>query len=256
MIVLAPAASFAADSEYRIGEGDVIKIEVYDHADLTSVARVSGEGVIHFPLIGQVRISGMTIPEVSQLLAEKLSDGYIVNPQISVFIEEFRSKKVTIMGQVNSPGLYELSGPTTLLELISKAEGLNREAGDYLTIRRSSPETGTGGEQMIPINLKDLLERGDTSLDIAIRDGDNVFVPKAGIIFVTGQVNRPDAYKLEKGETLIQAITMAGGFTNLASQKKVKIIRKVQGRESVLENVSMHTPILPGDVIVVPESFF
>ena len=245
----------ADDSGYLAGEGDVLKISVYDNPDLATTARINSDGTIIFPLIGQIKISGMTVSQVADKIGRKLAEGYIVNPQVSVFIEEFRSKRVVILGQIKNPGLYELSGPTTLLELISKAGGVTVDAGDKLIIKRAP--RGSGAEKkIIPINLKKLLEKGDASLDMPIMDGDNVFVAKAGTFYVTGQVNKPDAYKMEDGSSVIKAITMAGGFTNLAAPGKVKIIRKINGKEKILENVSMHDPVLPEDVIVVPESFF
>ncbi|HHN65343.1 MAG TPA: periplasmic polysaccharide biosynthesis/export protein [Nitrospirae bacterium] len=242
--------SFAQD--YIVGEGDVLKITVYEHPDLTTVARVSGEGSILFPLIGQVKVKGLTVSEVSKKIARMLADGYIVNPQVTVFIEEFRSKKATIMGEVNNPGLYQLEGDTTFLELVSKAGGLTKDAGDRAIIKRKTPT----GNRVITIDLRKLIEEGDTSIDISIQDGDSIFISKAGLFYVTGEVKKPDAYRYEEGTTVIKAITMAGGFTDKASTSRVKIIRKKDNKEVVLEKVNMDEPIMPDDVIVVPESFF
>ncbi len=244
----------ADNSDYRVGDGDILKVTVYDHPDLTTVVRLSSGGQIHFPLIGQVQIGGLTVYQAADVIASRLSGDYIINPQVSVFIEEFRSKKVTIMGEVDKPGLYELSGLTTLLELISKAGGLQKDAGDRVTIHRKAE--GRKAEEALTINLKDLMESKDASADVLILDGDNVYVAKAGIFYVTGEVKRPDTYRLEEGLTVIKAITMAGGFTNLAAKTRVKIIRKINGQEHVIERVSMYEPVLPDDVMVVPESFF
>lgn len=254
-VVAVPGFSLGAEeplNDYRIGDGDVLQITVYDHSDLTTVARVDNGGTIQFPLIGIVRIGGQTVRQTADQIAKGLGGGYIVNPQVSVFVQEFRSRKVTVVGQVANPGLYELARPTTLLELISKAGGLKADAGDSIIVKRRGPR----GEQQLTIDRRALMEKGDTTVDIPLRDGDNVFVAQAGIFYVTGQVNKPAAYKLEEGASVIKGITMAGGFTNLAATKKVRIIRKVEGAEKVLENVPMHEMIKPEDVIVVPESFF
>jgi polysaccharide export outer membrane protein len=109
---------------------------------------------------------------------------------------------------------------------------------------------------MMHVDLKGLIERGDTSLDIQIMDGDSVYISKAGVFYVTGEVKKPDAYKYEEGTTVIKAVTMGGGFTDRASKGRVKIIRKVRGKEEILERVKMDEPVMPDDVIVVPESFF
>jgi len=244
---------FAQD--YIVGEGDVLKITVYDHDDLTTVARVSGDGVIAFPLIGQIDVKGQTLAQISQKIAALLSDGYIVNPQVNIFIQEFRSKKAFIMGEVTKPGLYVLPGRTTFLSVLSEAGGLTKEAG-YKAIIKRKVNLSDSNEEIITIDLKRLIETGDTSLDVPIMNGDSIYITKAGVFYVTGEVKKPDAYKFEEGTTVIKAITMGGGFSDKASKGRVKIIRKKAGKEEVLERVSMDEPVLPDDVIVVPESFF
>lgn len=256
MFLLVPGTVFAADtSNYRVGAGDVLKVDVYDNPDLSTTVRVSADGIIQFPLIGEVFIGRMNVSQVADTLAKKLSNGYIVNPQVSVFVQEFRSKKAVIMGPVASPGLYELSGPVTLLELISKAGGLTDAAGDLLTVKRKTAD-GNQEEKIISVDLKGLLERGDASQDIPIMDGDTVHVAKAGMVYVTGQVKRPNAYQVGGNATVLKAITMAGGFTSIAAESKVKIIRKEGGVEKVLKKVPLDTRVQYDDVIVVPESFF
>ncbi len=247
--------SSADDSNYQVGAGDVLRVNVYDNPDLSTTVRVSSDGKIQFPLIGEVFIGKMNVSQVADTLAKKLANGYIINPQVSVFIEEFRSKRVVIIGPVATPGLYELSGPTTLLELISKAGGLTEAAGDTLTIKRKAT-SGKQKENLISVNLKELLERGDASMDIPVLDGDTVHVSKAGLVYVTGQVKRPNAYLVGSNGTVLKAITMAGGFTTIAAESKIKIIRKEDGVEKVLKRVPLDTRVQYDDVIVVPESFF
>jgi len=247
------SASFAGSGGYVVGEGDVLKITVYDHPDLATKVRVNGDGQILMPLLGHVDVAGLTVSQISKKLAKMLADGYLVDPQVNVFIEEYGSKKAVILGMVKNPGLYELSGPTTLLELISKAGGLSKDAGNKVTIKRIDPD---GKKEVINIDLKALMEGGDISLNVQIKDGDNVYVSKAGMVYVTGEVKEPDAYKIDEGTTVIKAIALAGGFTGKAAKGKIKIIRLVNGKKIVLKNVPLDTPVLPEDVIVVPESFF
>jgi polysaccharide export outer membrane protein len=230
--------------DYIVGEGDVLKITVYEHADLETTARISGDGVINFPLIGNVKIAGMNIGQISEKISGLLADGYIVDPQVAVFIEEFRSKRTVVMGEVESPGLYVLHGQTTFVELLSKAGGLTKDAGDEAVIKRKIGDE-ENGEHTITINLKHLIRDGDISLDVPIMDGDNIYISKAGVFYATGEVKRPDAYKHEEGLTVVKALTMAGGFTEKAAPGRVKIMRK-----------RMDEPVLPDDVIIVPESFF
>jgi polysaccharide export outer membrane protein len=252
-LTLWSAVAGSAESDYQIGPGDVLKISIYDHPDLMTVARVDNEGFILMPLAGRVRVGGLTTSSASQTIAAELGADYIVNPQASVFVQEFRSKKVFIIGEVVRPGLYELSGPTTLLELVSKAGGLTRGAGHNATIRRNGA-TGTA-EKNIEVNIADL-QSGPETVNILLMDGDSITIPKAAVIYVTGQVNRPSAFPVEPDITVIKAITMAGGFSPLAAQNKIKIIRKINGVEHVLEKVPLHEKLMPEDVMVIPESFF
>ena len=249
------ALALGVESDYQIGAGDVLKITIYDHPDLLTIARVDNDGYILFPLAGRVRVGGLTTTGASQTIAAILGADYIVNPQTSVFVEEFRSKKVFIIGEVVRPGLYELSGPTTLLELVSKAGGLTRGAGRNATIRRPVAD-GAAGEKNIEVNIADLLQSGPETVDVPLMDGDSVTIAKAAVIYVTGQVNRPSAFTVEPDTTVIKAITMAGGFTALAAQGKIKIIRKINGVEKIFEKVPLHEKLLPEDVMVIPESFF
>jgi len=240
--------------DYLVGSGDVIEISVYDNPDLATVVRIDTDGGIQFPLIGRVDLAGLTVPQVAKKLETLLADGYLVSPQVAVFIKEYRSKKVVIMGEVDAPGVYELRGPTTLLELISKAGGVKEDAGDKLTINRAA--TGEEEAQVKQIDLQRLLKLADQAQNVAILDGDNIFVAKAGMFYVTGEVARPDAYKLEEGTTVLKAVSMAGGFTKIAAKGRIRIIRTVDGNEQYIEDVSLQEPVKEDDVIVIPESFF
>jgi polysaccharide export outer membrane protein len=244
---------FAAQN-YIVGDGDVLKVTVYEHPDLTTTARVSGDGMIKFPLIGSIKVDGMSISEISMKITEILADGYIVDPHVAVFVEEFRSRKAVILGQVHKPGIYILSSNTTFLELLSKAGGLTKEAGVKTIIKRKTETAGE--EKVITIDLKRLIEEGDTTLDVSLMDNDNIFISKAGVYYITGEVDEPNAYKHEEGTTVIKAIAIAGGFTDKAAPGRIKIIRKVNGKEKVVEKVKMDEPVMQEDVIVVPESFF
>ena len=254
LLLLLTAVSYAAD-DYIVGQEDVLKVTVYNHPDLTATERVSGEGFITLPLIGEMPVAGLTVDQVAKKIAARLSDGYIIDPNVSVFVTEFKSKKTIIMGQVSKPGIYMLSGGTTFLELVSLAGGLTPEAGDKATIKRR-PLPGSTSEGVITIDLKQLIELGNTSLDVPLMDGDSVYIAKAGVFYITGEIRKPDAYKYEEGLTVIKAVTMAGGFTDKASSGRIRIIRKVENREKVLEKAAMDEKVLPDDIILIPESFF
>jgi polysaccharide export outer membrane protein len=255
LIIITSLVTVSFAQDYIVGEGDILKITVYDHDDLTTLVRVSGEGVVVFPLIGQVEVKGLTLSRITQRISALLADGYVVNPQVSIFIQEFRSKKAFIMGEVNKPGLYVLPGQTTLLSVLSEAGGLTKDSGDKAIIKRKT-DSPDRNENIITVDLRSLVEKGDASLDVPITDGDSIYIPKARVFYINGEIKKPDAYKYTEGTTVIQAITMSGGFTDKASKGRVKIIRKVGGKEEVVEKVKMDEAVLPDDVIVVPESFF
>lgn len=242
--------------EYLVGNGDVLKITVYDNDDLKTVVRVSGEGTIGVPLLGKIKVKNLTIPQISEKLARLFADGYLKNPQVNVFIDDYRAQKVVILGQVNRPGLYELRGPTTFLELISKAGGLTKDIGDKAIIKRKPIKSQNRDQTVITLNLINLIEKGDVSQNILIIDGDNIYLNKAGYFYVTGEVKKPNAYKYREETTVIKAIAMAGGFTGKASKNKVKIYREVNDKKEIIEKVKPDEPVLENDVIVVPESFF
>ncbi|MDA3971187.1 MAG: SLBB domain-containing protein [Desulfobulbaceae bacterium] len=243
----------ASSLDYFIGQNDVLKITVYDHPDLETKVRVNGNGEILMPLLGHVDVDGLTIAEVSNKLSTLLADGYIINPQVNAFVEEYGSKKAVILGMVVKPGLYELTGQTTLLELISLAGGLAEDSGITATVKSTN---STGKTDIAIIDLRALMEGGDISQNIRINNRDNVYVSKAGMCFVTGEVKNPDTYKIDEDTTVIKAITLAAGFTGKAAKGSVRIIRIVDGVKIVLKNVDLDSAVSPDDVIVVPESFF
>jgi len=250
-IIVSLLSSTAICSEnYIIGEGDVLSIYVYENADLSKIVRVNADNSIRVPLLGEVNIRGLTVPKIAAKLESLFADGYLINPQIDVFIKEFKSKTAVILGQIRSPGQYELRGSITFLEFVSKAGGLTVNAGHSATIKRD------GSKNNITIDLDKLIREGDTSLNLPIKNGDTIYISKADVYYVSGEIEEPDSYKFESNITVIKAITKAGGFTGIAAKRDVKIIRVINGEKKVLEDVDMDEKILANDVIVVPESFF
>jgi len=248
--LLLPSHAFA--DNYIIGSGDVLKIDVYDHDDLKKTVRVSNNGSIVIPFIGQVQVGGMSIPDVTKKLTTLLADGYIINPQVNIFIEEFRSKKAIILGHINKPGIAELRGTTTFLEIISQAGGLKDGAGDTATIKRIKD----GSQEVLIVNIKSMVEGGDLSQNIPIQDGDTIYISKGGMCYVTGEVDEPDAYPCNNDTTVLKLIARAGGFTGKAAKSSVRIVRLVKGEKTILKDVDHNTSVLANDIIVVPESFF
>jgi len=241
--------------KYIVGEGDILVIKVYDNEELDTTVRVGADGIINMPLLGQVKVGGMGVSSIASNIESLLADGFLLSPQVNVFVEEYRSKKVTILGQVNQPGLYELQGSISLLELISRASGLTEDAGGLITIKRQTLNA-EDEKKVISVNIERLVEQGETSLNIAIQDGDSIYIDKAGVFYVTGEVQRPGSYRHEDNPTVLKAFTLAGGMTDHAAPGRTRIIRIIDGKEVILKNVAMDEPVLPEDVIVVPETYF
>jgi polysaccharide export outer membrane protein len=242
----------AAAQDYLVGPGDVLSITVYDNDDLKTKVRVSSNGTIVMPLLGQVNVNKLSVSAITEKITGLLANGYIVNPQVNVFVDEFRSKRVVILGNVRNPGLIELNGPTTFLELISKAGGFDKDAGDTATIKRK----GNDQESVIVINLISLVKGGDLSQNMQINDEDTVYISGAGMCYVTGEVGTPGTYPCGDGATVLKLVTLAKGFTGKASKSGIDIVRMEGEKKNVIENVNLDTPVKHNDVIVVPESFF
>ena len=245
-------ASPLYSQDYIVGERDVVKITVYDNPDLTTVAKVNEEGTIFFPFLGEVKVKGLTTSQIAAKISTLLSEGYIVNPQVNVYVEQFRSLKVMLVGEIGRPGLFELPVGTTLLELLLKAGPVTPNAGDEAIIKRRSPQ----GEQSISVDLGKLLEKGDTTVDQPLQDGDNIYIPKGASYYVLGQVKSPGMFKFKEQITVFKAVIFAGGFTEIASQRRISIKRKQDGKEVTLEKVGLDDIVRPDDVITVPESLF
>ena len=244
---------YSSATDYFVGPGDVLNITVYDNDDLQTMVRVGDNGTIIFPLLGQVEVSNLSISQVSDKITQLLADGYLVNPQVNVFVKEFRSKKVVVLGRVRSPGLIELSRPISFLELVSKAGGLEKDAGDTATVKRKEK----GKDALIVVDLVSLLEGGDLTQNVPILDGDTVVISKSGMCYVTGEVEEPGSYPCGDGSTVLKLIALANGFTGKAAKSKVRIVRIVNNEKTIFKDVDLDsTVVFDNDVIVVPESFF
>jgi len=252
-----------AQSDYVLGPEDEISITVWDHPDLTRKERINLEGKISFPLIGELQVTGLSQLQLEKKLKEMLAEGYIVDPQVSIQVTEYRSQKIFVIGEVNSPGAYPLTRRTLLVEAIAMAGGVKPEADNEVMIVRPTknhvpkrpllPDEADPSE-LLKVNLRSVLE-GEKSQNIEVLNLDTIFVPKIKVFYVTGEVKRPGQYTFMKGMTVLNAVSTAGGFTEKAAKKKAKTIREKEGKKVEL-NIPMDHLIEPGDTIVVPESFW
>ena len=261
----APSATPLAAGDYVVGAQDVLTITSYDQADLTGRFTVETDGTFAFPLIGRVRAGGLTLRQVEFELKKQLKDGGIFrNPQITVAIDQYRSQKIFIVGEVRTPGTYTLSGGMSLVEALARAGStLPSSSGDAIIVHADSARAAAGPilpnhvdpDRVVRINLRDL-EKGEFSQNTALRDGDTIFVPRAESVYVFGQVKNPGAYAPQQRDTtVLQALALAGGVTENASTNRIRIIRIEQGGKKEIR-VKFGDPVKPGDTVVVPERYF
>jgi polysaccharide export outer membrane protein len=259
-----PQEQFAA--EYRIGPKDVLEITVIGFEDLNKKYRVSEDGKISLPYLGEVEVQALTKSTLEKKLAELLKNKYLENPQVTVTIVEYQSKKVYLIGAVKTPGPYDVLGRLTLLKLIAQAGGLSSDAGNEIIVMRQLPE---GDKTSLKISVEDLILKGDPGLDIPLQPEDVISIPadKTVQIYVTGQVKTPGALQVRESNipTLLRAIAQAGGFSDQASKGGVIIKRKDKsGKETKIKvNVSdiikgkkKDIQLQENDVVIVPEKLF
>lgn len=242
--------------DYLVGSQDVLRITVYEHPDLTTVARVGEEGKITFPFIGEMEVRNLSVQQIEKGIAERLSAGYVSSPQVTVFIEQYRGQKVTIMGEVMRPGQYEITGSMYLIDAISLALGLTKEAGDTITVqRRVRIDAGPADQHKFTIDAERLFKDGDLTQNIQLRDKDVIYIPRVHIFYIYGEVNRPGVYRIEKDLTVKRAIATAGGFTQRASKNRMEITRRQDGKDVIIKG-AMDETVEKDDVIMIKESVF
>lgn len=256
-------AIMTKDSDYLLGPEDIISVTVWNHGDLSRKLQISREGEFFFPLIGKIRAEGMTAARLEKEIANLLADGYLRNPQVNVYIENYRSNKVFVLGEIENAGIYPLSGKTSLLEILSRAGGPTEAATEVIMVIRPRNPRGIKGPiplnqakegEVIKIDLN-ALQDGDMTHNIEIKNRDTIYIPEAKFFFVFGEVASPGQYKLDEGTTVIKAISMAHGLTGKAAVNRTRILREKEGMRIVID-ARMNDLIQFHDIIMIPESFF
>jgi polysaccharide export outer membrane protein len=248
---------------YTVGAADVLKVVVFNEPSLSGSFRVDDDGSVTYPLIGRVAVSGLTVREIEARIKSALLDGYVRNPQVSVEMEQYRSRSIFIMGEVRTPGKYPLTESVQLLEVLAMAGSTSASASSELLVLRPR-DAAAKGAPVLPedpgsttvfrVSMADL-EAGVLSANISLQDGDTVYVPKAERFYVIGQVRNPGAFVLERNMTVEQGIALAGGFTERGSTRGIKIRRQVGPNEFKEFEVKRTDAIQAGDTIIVRQRF-
>ena len=254
-----PKPQPSSSGDYVVGAQDVLKVTVFDEPQLSGTFRVDADGTFTYPFLGRIEAKGQTLRTIERTLTKLLADGYVKRPQIAIEVEEYRSRNIFIVGEVRTPGKYPLSGQMTVIEAIAQAGSTTTNASSDLLILRRAGGGGTDGGALTPgapgvtqtlrVSLADI-EAGRQSTNVILQEGDTVFVPRAERFYVTGQVRSPGAYTYERGLTVLQAISLAGGLSDRGSARGIKIVRMTGGKKREI-GVKLDDPIEPNDTIVV-----
>jgi polysaccharide export outer membrane protein len=241
----------------------VLRVTVFGQPDLSAEVGVNDKGVLTLPLIGGIDVNGLTTSEISAKVADGLRKGqYLKNPEVSVEVVQLRSQMVSVLGEVSRPGRYPIPGHMSVLELLATAGGLTVQADQSVTLlRRKNDKTGdksTTGESdvRIPILLGETSATERTPLDVELNAGDVVYVNKKKLFYIHGEVNRPGSYPMEQDMNVMRAISLGGGMTQRASQRRIYINREMPEKGVQEIKAKLTDPVLPGDVVYVNESLF
>jgi len=249
-------------TNYVVGPQDILTITCFDQEDLTGKYPVDADGTFTFPLVGRVKAGGLTLRQLEAELKRMLKDGFFKDPQLSVAVETYKSQKIHIVGEVRNPGTYPLTGDMSLIEAIARAGStLPTASGEALVVRAKAGRESTGpvmpnGEdtEATTVDLREL-QSGALSQNVALRDGDTIFVPRAESVYVFGQVKNPGAYSIQRSTTVLQALSLAGGVNERGATGRIKIVRIEKGK-TVEIKAKLTDIVRAGDTIMVPERFF
>lgn len=239
---------------YTLGTGDVVKVSVFQQADMSIETRVSDAGTVTLPLLGPVAIGGGTPKQAEARIAALLRNrGFVKDPQVNVTITQFRSRQIAVLGYVNRPGRYPLEeGQYSVTDALSLAGGVIPGASDTVVLVRLVE----GKPQRSELDLPRLFKGANLERNVEVRGGDTLYVDKAPTFYIYGEVQRPGAFRLEKDMTVMQGLSLGGGLTARGTEKNMKLTRRdAQGKVATLVP-GMQDLLQPDDVVYVRESLF
>lgn len=250
--------ALAADSpvpdEYRLGAGDTVRIQVFQNPDLTLETRVSEGGVITYPLIGSVQVGGLTISAAEKKIAKGLRDGgFVQQPQVNISVLQVRGSQVSVLGLVSRAGRFPLETfNTRVTEVLAMAGGIAPNGADTVIlvgIRNGKPFRKE-------IDVASLYLNNQPSEDIVVAGGDSIYVHRAPVFYVYGEVQRPGSFRVERAMTVQQALAQGGGLTQRGTESRMRLHRRSADGKVQEIKPSPHTLIMPDDVLYVGESLF
>jgi polysaccharide export outer membrane protein len=254
----APVPAAGTDSQTRVGPGDLLDVHVFEAPELTQTVRVDERGDATFQLIGHIHVGDLTPEQTRDLIARQLRENhFLVNPQVSVLIQEYGSQGVSVLGEVQKPGVYPILGNRTLLDVISQAGGTTMYAGSSVTIKRNSD----GQLLTIPLtkNAASML-----AADVRLQPGDKLIIPRASVIYVLGDVGRPGGFLMQNSGrmTILQAVALAGGQNRTASMDHIRIVHRTSSGyadtpvplKKILNGQAPDVELEAEDILYIPNS--
>ena len=250
----AQGASQPVRNEYMLGAGDVLRVSVYQNPDLSVETRVSEAGVISYPLLGSVRVGGLTVTDVEKRIADGLRSGnFVKQPQVTVLVMQVRGNQVSVLGQVNRPGRYPLEvADSRLTDVLAAAGGIAAGGADVITL----VGTRNGQPYRAEIDLPRAMSAARTANDLQVLNGDVIWVDRAPMVYIYGEVQRPGALRLERSMTVMQALATGGGLTQRGTEKGMRVHRRGPDGKVQVTQPTMDDLLRDGDVVYVRESLF
>ena len=243
-----------AHTEYLLVPGDIVRISVFKNPDLSLDARISEAGAIAFPLVGSVPVRGLTLPAAERKIAQMLIDGgFVNNPQVNILLTQAYGNMVSVIGEVNTAGRYSIESAGGYVSgMLAAAGGVAQGGGDTLIL------TGTrnGKPFRTEIDIVAMSSSGNSASDVELFGGDTLFVPRAPMFYIYGQVQKPGQFRLERGMTVIQALATGGGVTGKGTQRGIVRHRRDTAGKVREESVALDDDVRDQDVIYVKESIF
>jgi polysaccharide export outer membrane protein len=263
-------------TSYILGPDDQIIIHAFQATELSDKPiQIQGDGFINLPLVGKVKASGLSVGQLENALSARLKD-YVRDPQVAVYVADYRSQPVSVVGAVNTPGVVQLKGRKTLVEVIALAGGLKAEAGNTATITRDlsmgrislpgAKDDSNGQFNIATVNLHNVMDAKNPHDNVVIEANDIVMIPKAQLLYVVGEVQKPGGYVLTERDSIsvLQAVALAGGLTSMAQPKKARILYQYDGQPNrtevatnvrkILDGTAPDVLLHPDDVLFVPSN--
>lgn len=248
------AAAAAASADYRLGAGDALRVIVFQNPDLSLETRLAESGVVNYPLLGNIRLGGLTVNAAEKLIADGLRNGnFVRQPQVSIVLLQVRGSQVSVLGQVNRPGRYPIElADTRLSDMLATAGGAAQGGADQVVL----VGTRDGKPFRLEVDLPTLFTAAGREKDVVVMNGDTIWIDRQPLVYIYGEVQRPGPMRLEREMTLLQVLATGGGLTVRGTERGIRVHRREADGSTTVLTPAMTDKLREGDVVYVRESLF